>query len=85
MFFFFEYLHEDGRKRLKHVVGLPRVCMLLNLIVMQLLECKLTMFFKKGTTHKVSVFTGEASGTVLRMTYALRGRISPAILVILEN
>ena len=51
-----EYLHEDGRKRLLRIVGLPHVCMLLNLIVVQLLECKWTIFCEKGTAHKVSNF-----------------------------
>jgi len=34
--------------------------MLLNLIVVHLLECKWTIFCKKGTTHKESIFVGEA-------------------------
>jgi hypothetical protein len=37
-FCFVEYLPEDGRKRSKHVEGLPHVCILLYIIIVQLLE-----------------------------------------------
>ena len=35
---FNEYLPEDGRKRPRHIGGLPHVCILLYLIIVQLLE-----------------------------------------------
>ena len=38
VFFFVEYLPEDGWKRRKHVGGLPYVCLSLYLIIVQLLE-----------------------------------------------
>ena len=48
VFFFVECLHEDGQKRLKHVAGLPHVCMQLNLIVVRLLVYIWPSFCKKG-------------------------------------
>jgi hypothetical protein len=36
--FFVECLPKDGRKRPKHVAGLPHVCILLYLIILQFLE-----------------------------------------------
>jgi hypothetical protein len=38
LLYFFYYLSEDGLKRPKHIGGLPHVCVLLYLIVVQLLE-----------------------------------------------
>jgi hypothetical protein len=38
VFFFFEYLPEDGRKRPKHVGGLLRDCIHLHLTAVQVLE-----------------------------------------------
>ena len=54
--FFVEYLHEDGRKRLKQVVGLPHVCMSLNLIVVQFLECKWTIFCRKRNPQIINLY-----------------------------
>ena len=34
---FVEYLPEDGRKRPKHVAGLPHACILLSVSIVQLL------------------------------------------------
>jgi hypothetical protein len=39
VFFFVEYVPEDGRKRLKHVGGLPHVCISLYIITVQILVC----------------------------------------------
>jgi hypothetical protein len=38
VFFFVEYIPEDGQKRPKHVGGLPHFCVLSYLIIVQLLE-----------------------------------------------
>jgi hypothetical protein len=40
--FLVEYLPDDGRKRPKHVEGLPHVCILPYLIIVQLLEYMLS-------------------------------------------
>ena len=38
VFFFVEYQPENGRKKKKRVGGLPHICTLLYLIIVQLLE-----------------------------------------------
>jgi hypothetical protein len=50
------------------------------------LMCISPLFCKKGTTNKISILQEkEEGGSDLHMTNTLRSRLSPPILVILED
>jgi hypothetical protein len=54
-----EYLPEDGRKRLKHVGGLPQVCILLYLTIVQLLEYILYIDLSSWMEHDIFKYIWE--------------------------